>query len=80
MLKVLRDVALRPNLVDAVIRIDERRVLDSQPPKEGVMPNERCDLAVGAAHGDTSVNAPGEMRDTILDVVVRDLHNVYQSN
>ena len=40
------------------------------------MSYERRDLAVRAAEGDTLVDAAGKVGDAVLEVMVRDLHDV----
>ena len=40
------------------------------------MPNEGRDLPVRGGDGDASVDASRKMRDPVLEVVVRDLHDV----
>ena len=40
------------------------------------MPDERRHLAVRAAEGDTLVDTAREVRDAVLEIVVRDLHDI----
>ena len=43
------------------------------------MSYKRCDLAVCARHGDTLVDTAGEVGNTVLKIVMRNLHNIYKT-
>jgi len=44
------------------------------------MSDERSNFAVRAGHGDTLVDTPGKVRDTVLEVVMGNLHDIYVAN
>jgi hypothetical protein len=74
--EILGHVRLGPDLLLAVGGVNECSVLDGLPAEERIVTDERSDLAVGARHRDTPVDTAGEVCDTVLEVVVGDLHDV----
>ncbi len=42
------------------------------------MSNERCDFAIGAGDADAFVDAACEMCNTVFEVMVSDLHDIYK--
>src|SRR6266702_4481767 len=77
-IEVLRHVRLRPDLLLVIVpTVLERRVLECRPAKERVVPHKRRDFPICACHRNTLVDTPGKVRDTILEVVMGDLHNIY---
>ena len=44
------------------------------------MTDERSNFAVRAGHGDTLVDTPGKVRNTVLEVVMGNLHDVCVTN
>ena len=44
------------------------------------MSDERRDFPVRAGHGDTLVDATRKVRDTVLEIVVGNLHDIYPTN
>jgi hypothetical protein len=55
----------------------KRGVLEGRPAKESVVSYERRDFAIRACHGDTLINTAGKVSNTILEIVMRDLHDIY---
>ena len=41
------------------------------------MSDKRCDFAIRAGHGDTLVDAAGKVGDTVLKIVMGNLHDIY---
>jgi hypothetical protein len=75
--KIFGDIRLRPYLLLPVFRIDERRILESRPPKKGIVAYERSHFPVSASNRNALVNPPCEVRNAVLEVVVRDLHYIW---
>jgi hypothetical protein len=44
---------------------------------EGVVSYERRDFANRLCHGDSLVDTAGKVSNTILEIVMRDLHDIY---
>jgi hypothetical protein len=76
--EVLRHVRLGPDLLLVIVAgVLERRVLERRPAEKGIMSDKRRDFAIRAGHGDTLVDAAGKVRDTVLKIVMGNLHDIY---
>jgi hypothetical protein len=72
---------IRPSAIPLVrIKIDisvyKRSILQGAPSQKGIVSYERRDFSVGAHHTDGFVDAAREVRNGVLEVVVRDLEDV----
>ena len=78
-IEVLADVALRPDFHLVVVSdVLERGILNRRPPQESIVPHEGCHLTVGASHRDTPIDPAREVGDAVLEVMMSDLHDVYE--
>lgn len=54
----------------------ETRVLHCTPPQKGVVSDERGNLAIRTTKRDTLVDTLSEVGDSVLEVVVSNLHDI----
>lgn len=73
--KVLRYVALGPDLLLVICLVDESRFLHCRPSKEGVVADKRSDVSIGTVDGDALVDTARKISDGILKVVMSDLED-----
>lgn len=72
-MEVLGDVGLGPDFTDAVFL--EHDFLQGGPPEEGIVADERTHRPASATERNRKLDTSSELRDTVLEKVVSDLHD-----
>jgi len=57
---------------------NEWSILDSRPTKEGIMADERGNFSIRAAERDTLIDTTRKVGDTVLEVMMRHLHDIWR--